>query len=100
MYEFLEHCAYNVLFCVESNAVAVVYPETAVPVNDPSVFNTLLPPEAAVYHPLNVYPLVTVNAVHEVVLPPVLAVYKLVSPLYAYFAPVVVIVPQLFAFGV
>ena len=50
---------------------------TAVPVSVPSTFNTLFPPEAAVYHPSNVYPsLVTVGTVLDVA--PVAVVYKFV----------------------
>ena len=85
-------CAYNVLFAVVAHAVAVLYPLTAVPVKLPSAFNILLPSLAAVYHPVNVYPvLVAVGAVAAVV--PVFVVYNVVASFFAYSGLVPLNVP-------
>ena len=50
------YCAYNVLFVVATHALALVYPDTAVPVKLPSAFSTLFPLLAASYHPASVHP--------------------------------------------
>ena len=68
---------------------------TAVPVPVPSAFNTLLPPDAAVYHPASVYPVLVAPIVAAV--EPVAVVYSSAVAYFGYTVPCVAVPPLPFS---
>ena len=80
------YCAYNVLSVVAAHALALVYPDTAVPVNVPSLFNILFPSLAASYHPANVHPVLLALGIVVVVVF-LIPEYTTDTPFFVYTVP-------------